>query len=317
MPFIFVPMTANLSEVDALIGKYIDDYPDDFYEKLLLGPLTSIYTARKLSNYSEWMSFSNLLIDKFAIHSLSFFHLSQGIVERRSDNTVKKGKGYDVFSVNALFRVMLETYIAFNWIYVAPKTDDEKEFRFLLWKLDGLFEKRKFEFTEEVKLEAADILAKDIADKSDTVDRLKSNAFYLLLTQQEIDRVLDVAKNKANWKYELQAGYKLRPLKITELIQMTCRMDAFLNMYRYSSLYTHSNFVSVDKFRQMRGKLVSDDYAEPLIRLAIFLTTLLINDMCVTNQNAGRAFGELEPYFQRFITSMSSQIKKNSIRPVK
>ena len=75
---------------------------------------------------------------------MTFYHLSQGIVERRNDDTVKKSKGYDVFSVNSLFRVMLETYIAFNWIFVAPPTADEKEFRFLLWKLDGLFEKRKF-----------------------------------------------------------------------------------------------------------------------------------------------------------------------------
>lgn len=310
-------MANNLTEFDELIAKYLTDYPDDFYERLLLGPMTSVYSARKLSSFSEWMSFSNLLIDKFAIHSMSFFHLSQGIVEKRSDDTVKKAKGYDLFSVNSLFRVMLETYIAFNWIFVAPQTSEEKEFRFLLWKLDGLFEKRKFEYTDEIKQEAAAILAKDEADKSATVNHLKNNAFYLLLSPQEINRVLDVAKHKANWKYELKPDYELRPLKITELIQMTCRMDAFLNMYRYSSLYTHSNYASVDKFRQMRGKPVADEYAEPLLKLAIFLTTLVIDDMCVTDQNAARAFGELEPYFQRFITSMSGQIKKIPVRPVK
>jgi hypothetical protein len=138
-----------------------------------------------------------------------------------------------------------------------------------------------------------------------------------LLPQQEIDKVLDVAKNKAIWKYELQPGNKLRPLKITELIQMTCRMDAFLNMYRYTSLFSHSNYVSVDQFRQMRGKPVADDYAEPLIRLAIFLTTLLIDDMCSTDHNAARTFGEQELYFQRFITKMSQHIRKIPIRPVK
>jgi hypothetical protein len=267
--------------------------------------------------YNDWMAYSNLLIDKFAIHSLSFFHLSQGIVERRSNDTVKKTMGYDLFSVNSLFRVMMETYIAFNWIFVAPETDDEKEFRFLLWKLDGLLEKRKFDYTEEMRLEMAESLQKDLTDKQATIERLKVNTFYRLLSQQEIERVFDISKNKAIWKYELKQDYKLRPLKITELIQITCRIDAFLNMYRYTSLYAHSNYTSVDKFRQMRGQLVSDDYAQPLLKLAIFLTTLVIDDMCLTDQNSRRAFGELEPHLQRSIIGMSSQIKKTPVRLAK
>ncbi|HVX01146.1 MAG TPA: hypothetical protein VHA52_12045, partial [Candidatus Babeliaceae bacterium] len=161
----------------------MEKYPEDFYEKLLLGPLTSVYSAKKLSVCSDWMNFSNLLIDKFAIHSLSFYHLLQGIVERKSDNTVKMGKGYDLFSINALFRVMMETYITFNWIFVAPQTSDEKEFRFLLWKLDGLFEKRKFEYTEGGKLIAVDIISEDIADKEATIDQIKGNGFYKMLAQ--------------------------------------------------------------------------------------------------------------------------------------
>lgn len=310
-------MVKNEAEFDELIAKYLTEYPDDFYERLLLGPMTTVYSARKLSAYSDWMAYSDLLIDKFASHSLSFFHLSQGIVERRSDDTVRKAKGYDLFSVNALFRVMIETYIAFNWIFVAPASTDEKEFRFLLWKLDGLFEKRKFEFTEDIKHEAAAVLAKDEADKADAIDRISNNAFCASMPKSEISRVLDTGKHKANWKYELTTSGELRPLKITELIQMTTRMDAFLNMYRYSSLYTHSNFASVDKFRQMRGKPVADEYAEPLLKLAIFLTTLLISDMCLSDQNAARAFGEIEPFFQRFITQMSAQIMSIPVRPVK
>jgi hypothetical protein len=310
-------MTAFDSQFEELIAKYVEDYPDDFYEQLLLGPMTSVYSARKTSPCSDWMAFSNLLIDKFASHSLSFFHLSQGIVERRSDDTIKKAKGYDLFTVNALFRVMMETYIAFNWIFVAPRTNEEKEFRFLLWKLDGLFEKRKFEYTPEIEQEFAAVFAKDEADKQDALARITNNGFYQLLDPVQIARVLDAAKHKANWKYEWQANNILRPLKITELIQMTCRMDAFLNMYRYASLYTHSNYASIDKFKQMRGKPVPDDYAEPLIKLAVYLTTLLIDDMCTTDHNAARAFAALEPFFQSFITKMSAAIRKIPVRPVK
>lgn len=305
------------TEFDELISKYVETYSEDFYEKLLLGPLTSIYSARVKSGLTECMSYSNLLIDKFATHSMSFFHLSQGIVERRNDNSIKRSMAYDLFSVNALFRVLIETYVAFNWIYVNPKTFEEKEFRFLLWKLDGLFEKRKFEYTDDIKKEAADILKKDEEDKKSAIEQLLKNGFYKLLTKQEIDKVFDSTKNKAIWKYELKEGYQLRQLKIIEVIQMICRTDSFLNMYRYSSLYTHSNFVSVDKFREVRGKPVSDNYAQPPIILAIFLTALLIEDMCITDSYAAIAFSELESYFQRFITKMNSSIKNIPIRPVR
>ncbi|MFC0514698.1 DUF5677 domain-containing protein [Mucilaginibacter angelicae] len=310
-------MTENPTEADALISEYFMKYPDNFYEQILLGPMTVIYSARKESGYEGWQNYSNLLIDKFAIHSLSFFHLSQGIVERKMDDTVRMGKGYDVFSVNALFRAMMETYMAFHWVFIAPNTLAEKEFRFLLWKLDGLYDKRKFELSEDVKLESADVLAHDFSETVDVSTRLIQNSFCQSLPPEELAKVFNPIKHKAIWRYELQAGSKLRQLKITELVQMITRTEAFLNLYRYSSMYTHSNYISVDKFRQMRGKMVKDEYAQPLLRQAILLTSLLIDDLCTDNHNAARAFSEQPFFVQRFIMQMSGHIRKVPIRPVR
>lgn len=310
-------MTKPQPNFDELISQYIQDYPEKFYESLLLGPMKEVYSARLESNRPNWQHYGNFLLDKFAIHSLSFFHLSQGIVERRSDDSLKMAKGYDLFSVNALFRALIETYVAYNWIFVNPVTLEEKEFRFLLWKLDGLFEKRKFEFTEAIKTEAAETIKKDQEEKLNTLEQLKQNTFFKLLDGRQLERVFDEAKHKAVWKYELKTGNELRPLKIIELIQMVCRTDAMLNLYRYSSLFTHSNYGSVETFRQMRGKPVGDDYAHPLLMQAIFLTALVIEDMCLTDPFSADAFNRQEPYFQRFITQICRRIKSVPIRPVK
>jgi hypothetical protein len=129
--------------------------------------------------------------------------------------------------------------------------------------------------------------------------------------------VFDSAKHKALWKYELKQGNELRPLKIIELVQMVCRTDSFLNLYRYSSLYTHSNFSSLETFRHMRGKPVNDDYTRPLIMQAIFLTALVIEDMCLTNPFSARAFTQEEPYFQRFITQICQRIRSEPVRAVR
>jgi len=74
-----------------------------------------------------------------------FFIYRRASSRGRVTIALRRERGYDLFSANALFPVMLETYLAFNWIFVAPQTAGEKEFRYLPWKLDGLFEKRKFE----------------------------------------------------------------------------------------------------------------------------------------------------------------------------
>ena len=55
--------------------KMLYDNPLELYEYLLLGPLCEIYKARKKSKLYDWQIYSNLLIDKFAIHSSSFFHI--------------------------------------------------------------------------------------------------------------------------------------------------------------------------------------------------------------------------------------------------
>ena len=126
------------------IQKLLYNNPLTFYEFILLGPLTQLYVARKRTIYTDWRNYANLLIDKFAIHSASFYHLSEGIIEHKGSTEETKIKSYDLFTVNSLFRVMMETYITFNHIFVEPPTDDEKEFRFLLWKIEGFYEKKRF-----------------------------------------------------------------------------------------------------------------------------------------------------------------------------
>src|SRR5690606_19585376 len=106
--------------------------PLELYDVIVRGPFSEIYQARKLTKLNEWTEFSTLLLDKFAIHSMSFYHLSSGIVEHKKSGEKIKMRGYDLFTVNTTFRALIETYITFNNIYIEPKTDEETEFRFLL-----------------------------------------------------------------------------------------------------------------------------------------------------------------------------------------
>jgi hypothetical protein len=255
------------------------------------------------------MNYSNLLIDKFAIHSSSFFHLSEGIIEHKGSTDKIKIKGYDLFTVNSLFRVMIETYITFNHIFVEPKTDEEKQFRFYLWKIDGLFEKKKFKIDYENLPELKIVEEKDKKELSEMLDLIKLNPFYNSLNAIELLKIYDPERRKSLWKFSITENYKVRPLKIIELVEQICKTDAFINTYKYTSVHTHSGFISIEHFEKTRSKPISEEYTDPLTRLAIYLTALIIEDICKIDKNAGTQFLSLPEFFRDFITGINKSIR--------
>jgi len=291
------------------IHKLLYQNPLNFYEYILLGPLSQVYVAKKETNLPRWLNYSNLLIDKFAIHSSSFFHLSSGIIERKSSTPDVKVTGYDLFTVNSVFRVMMETYITFNHIFIEPKTEEEKLFRYYLWKIDGLFEKKKFKIDYESMPILKSVQEKDKLELSDMLELVKKNLFYNSLEVSEVGKIYDVEKRKSLWKFVINENNKVRPLKIIELVEQVCKTDAFINAYKYASVHTHSGFISIEHFEKTRSKPISEEYTDPLTRLAIYLTALIIEDICKIDENAKTQFLSLPDFFRDFITGINKSIR--------
>lgn len=284
-------------------------HPLDFYEFLLLVPLKKVYLAKKATRQTELIEFSNLLIDKFAIHSSSFFHLSKGIIELKKSGEEVKMTGYDLFTVNSTFRTIMENYSTFNNLFVEPKTKSETEFRFLLWKIDGLFDKERFDILEDDFEGAKEILENDEIVLSETIDRLENNSFYKSLERDQLDKVYKPNKKRVNWRFKIDSDLKITPLTITDLIKHTCRTKGFVNNYRYSSTHTHTNYLAIDHFRQTRGIPISDKYTDPIEKLAIFITCLMICDICEIDLNAGNAFETLPESIKAYIKGINRAIK--------
>jgi hypothetical protein len=286
--------------------------PLNFYEYFLLGPFSNIYSAKKKTNLTDWLNYSNLLIEKFAIHSSSFFHLSQGIIEHKSSTEKVKVTGYDLFTVNSVFRVMIETYITYNHIFVEPKTTEEKQFRFYLWKIDGFFEQNK----AIIDLKNEDLKRqKEFNDKKleKVLDEIKQNSFYQSLQPSELIKIFNPEKKKSLWKFTISESHRIRPLKIIELIEHVCRISGFLNAYKYSSIHSHSNFISLEHFEQTRGKKISNEATDPLTRIAIYLTALLLEDICKTDENAKFEFSLLPNKLIDFINGINKSIRETNL----
>jgi hypothetical protein len=282
----------------------------DFYEYLLLGPLTIIYSAKKKTKTTELKEFSNLLIDKFAIHSSSFIHLSKGIIELKKSGEKVKMTGYELFTVNSTFRTIMESYATFNNIFVEPKTIAEEKFRFLLWKIDGLFDKEKFDISETDFVGAKEILENDKLILSETIKKLENCEFYSLLNKSQLDKIYKLDKKRVNWRFKVDDNMTIIPLTITDLIKHTCKTKAFINNYRYTSTHTHTNYLAIEHFKQTRGIPISDEYANPITKLAIYITCLIICDICKIDQNASEELKTLPQEVTNYITGIYNAIKK-------
>jgi len=283
----------------------------DFYEYLLLGPLTKIYSAKKETPLTELIEFSNFIIDKFAIHSSSFFHLSKGIIELKKSGETVKMTGYDLFTVNSAFRTMMENYATFHNIFIEAKTLDEQRFRFLLWKIDGLFEKQKLDIGESDFEGVKEILDKDKLILEDAIQEFEGLSFYQSIDHKQLYKIYKADKRKFDWRFTIDENRIITPLKITDLIKHTCKTRAFINTYRYTSIHTHTNYLSIEHFKQTRGKQIPNEYTDPIVKLAIYLTCLMICDMCALDENAKKEFEAVPALVRGYIEGISNAIKKS------
>jgi len=279
------------------------------YDYLLRNTLSSIYIEQKKTQRDDWENYFNLLIDKFAIHSSSFFHLSCGIIEHRKSGEQVRMNGYDIFTVNAVFRTIIETYATLHHIFIESTSYEEKEFRFLLWKIDGLTEKSRFLINEKDFTEAKTIMENDRIILGKVISKFQNCQFYKTLSQNQIDKIYKPEKKRFHWRF-LHSKGGIKPLNIINLINHVFKARMFVNAYKYTSIHTHSNYYALEEFEKNRGKVLSEKQTDPLVRLSIMTTAMLIDDICKVDDNA-----KLLPLpipIINFVRGMSKSIRESA-----
>lgn len=269
-------------------------------EYLLLNTLSNVYKQK--TPKEDWGRYSDLLIDKYAIHASSLYHLMQGVIEHKNSTKEIRLAGYDLFSINALLRVLMETYCTYHHVFISPKSFEERELKFLLWKLDGLIEKGKLK-------NAKYIFDKDEEVIQSTIQLIESSAFLNNLELTDRLKIWDT-KKRANWKFKIKQDNKIQPLKIIELIEYTLPSQLFKDTYIYASTHSHSGYPSIEHFENIRGKEVSDSYTNSIVELVIFLTTFLIRDICETNEASNQVFLYLPSPIKEFINQSNRDFLK-------
>lgn len=285
--------------------------PIEFYEFMILEPMSIVYSGIDKSKLDEIDTYATMLIDKFAIHSSSYFHLSKGLFKPKPINEKYKSYAYDLFSTNSIFRTIMETYSTFNNIFIEPSSYSEKHFRFCLWKLDGLNEKLKFNFKITDFDDAQRIIEQDKKELNKLICEFEQLEFFKNLVEKERNKIYSCENKKFNWRF-LVRDEKIVPLTITSLIEHTCPSRGFINTYRFTSTHAHSTYLAIKHFEKYRGRNLSDEYVNAPLNLAIFITCMMIYDMKLFNGGAESEFNKLDKTLQDYIIGMTNGIKRKN-----
>lgn len=171
------------------------------------------------------------LATKFFLHAASVLYLSRET--NISDFPSAPLQFDDPASIDVLARAALETFLTFHYIFVAPKTPEEQNFRYWAWKAAGLTERQSSPVSIE---EHRQKLAEEKKEIDELHSKLRSNATFQQLTKRQQKDVL-----KGKWKLPSWR-------EIAEDAGLAIVLSS--NMYRHLSGYAHSSSLSVLQIKQ-------------------------------------------------------------------
>jgi len=178
-----------------------------------------------VTNDDERSSIARGLTDKFINHALTVLYLSDGT----KTNLPSFLFGLtDFISIGVLTRVSLEAFLTFHYVFYAPTTKEEKDYRYWCYKAAGIAERQDAPAsTEEYKQKQAE----EKKELNRLRDKLEANAIFQNLTQGQGKQIL-----KGKWK--LPSWYN---------IAIDAGFSGILasDMYRLLSGFAHSSFLSV------------------------------------------------------------------------
>jgi len=213
-----------------------------------------------LNDVDDILLYAEGLAQKFFFHATSILYLSEETNMPNFPSTPLKF--IDSPSVDVLARAAFETFLVFHYIYIAPKTHEEKEFRYLAWTAELV----KRQYLPVSTQEHQQKLAKERKDLDDLHKRLRSNASFQKLTTKQQKDVLEGRWRLLSWQ------------KIAEDAGLAKVLAA--NMYGHLSGYAHSGFISVLQIKQAFQKREQALLVESSMQVVLIAAANFIRGYC-------------------------------------
>jgi hypothetical protein len=233
-----------------------------------------------------------LFAGKIVLMLSTIMHLTKGTPHLKKEPI-------DDYSIYTLIRAFIETYLTFENIYVIPKTDEEKEFRHLVWDLTDtqrLISSNKF-YSKESPLSSL-IKAKILKRYKRLRKELESNKHFIKLSQKDKDKIIlkSDARFDTNWqKIAVESGIE---------------SQFFRGMYSDLCSYAHSGCNAIIK--SLSPNELQIKILEFYLSYIVLFFAMFIIDYCMLTDEANEALEkdkELVAALSMFVQSSS----KNNI----
>lgn len=189
------------------------------------------------ANKGTIMGSDDKILDAEGLAAKCFFHASSFLYLLRSTNVPELGISFfDPASMNVVARAALESFLVFHYVFVEPDTEEDKDFRYLSWKLADLKERQKYEAMSpqgKVKQEQEQKAIEEI------IKKISTNQYY---TQIKSKHQRDILGGRA-WRLKSWIDIGLS----TGLSE-----DYAISCYRFLCSYAHAGSMSVLQIRQAK-----------------------------------------------------------------
>lgn len=172
------------------------------------------------------------LCKKFIGHAASALYLF-GSTTLPSVKVTDRGISFfDLGSINVLGRAALEAFLVFHYVFAEPRSDNEKDFRYYLWRHASYIDRQKFPSrSEEVKKQL-------INEKKIVKERINNNSVFKQFDEEKRNELLKKME-KGEWRLQWQNGQLKR--KSWTSIGVSAGLSEILAKQFYGHLCTYAH----------------------------------------------------------------------------
>lgn len=246
--------------------------------------------------------FIETLSIKILTTTKSISELSKGF----SIETESKRSQYeylDFSSINIMTRAIIESFLTLEYLFYNDLTDEEKYFRFLIWRLSGYKSRKDFFEERDKELITAEIWEK-LESESHEIDKL--------FNQIKESRFFNNLKKQHLWKLD-QYGIPRLDSWNTLLKNSMLENNLFILPYKLYSNYAHSEYISLIQLNEPNVLNKSSEGNKLYLRSALMIVNMINCVSIIELKNKFscclNAFGNLDETTKEKITFWSDFAK--------
>jgi len=227
------------------------------------------YSVSAISD-GERLLDAHYLANKCVKHAITAFTVSRGM--NISLLSSKEIKIIDVGSVDVLTRAAFEAFLTFHYVFFAPKTKEEKDYRYWAYSVAGIKWRRMLTvITSEYKQK----IVEDEKELDKLRDELEANTVFQSLSDNQRKQIF---KSKGEWKWK--PGVKNHVSWSDIAIDAGFSEVLARHMYRLLCGFAHSSSLSIRQAAQAFRKGEEEYLISPSISVLDIVTANMIWEYC-------------------------------------